>query len=168
MIKELGLDVKAYDLNLLSDERGFFIEILRKDWKDFLDEWVVQANLSYSRKGVIRAWHRHLQGQVDYFLVLKGAIKVCVYDPETRKLIEVVLDEKKPLLLKVPGKYWHGTKAIEPSLTIYFVTRLYNYENPDEERIPWNDKSIVPLEINGNKDDPRVGKPWDWFYPPHK
>jgi dTDP-4-dehydrorhamnose 3,5-epimerase len=53
-------------------------------------------------------------------------------------------------------------------LTVYFVTRLYDYKNPDEERKPWNDPKIIPVEINGNKNDPRVNKPWDWFYPPHK
>ena len=41
------------------------------------------------------------------------------------------------------------------------MNRLYDYESPDEERRPWNDSSIVPKEINGREDDPRVGKPWD-------
>ena len=57
------------DINLLPDERGFFAETLRTDWNDFIDEWVAQANLSFSYPGIVRAWHRHLRGQVDYFLV---------------------------------------------------------------------------------------------------
>ena len=66
--------------------------------------------------------------------------------------------------------YYHGTKTIgnETSLTIYFVTRLYDYRDPDEQRRPWNDPNVVPSQINGRKDDPRIGNPWDWFYPPHK
>ena len=55
-----------------------------------------------------------------------------------------------------------------PVYLVYFTTRLYNYTDPDEERRPWSDPIIVPKLINGRKDDPRVGKPWDWFYPPHK
>ena len=51
---------------------------------------------------------------------------------------------------------------------VYFTTRLYDYKDPDEERIPWNDPSIMPVEINGGKGDPRCGQPWDWFYPPYK
>ena len=53
-------------------------------------------------------------------------------------------------------------------MLVYFVNRLYDYENPDEVRVPWNDEAIVPKKINGREDDPRCNKPWDWFYPPHK
>ena len=171
-MKEYPLEgVRVYELKILPDERGFFAEALRSDWKELLgDEWIVQVNLSYSYPGIVRAWHRHLRGQVDYFLVLRGAMKICAYDDETRKMVEIVASEKKPSIVRIPGKYWHGTKTVssEPSLTVYFVTRLYDYENPDEHRRPWNDPTIVPSEINGRKDDPRVGKPWDWFRPPHK
>ncbi len=170
-MKEYPLEgVKTYELNILPDERGFFAEALRQDWQDFIDEWITQANLSYSYPGVVRAWHKHLEGQVDYFLVIKGAMKICAYDEETQKLTEVIASEKKPALVRIPGHYLHGTKTIsnKPSLTVYFVNRLYNYKNPDEIRRPWNDPDIVPVEINGNRNDPRVGKPWDWFYPPHK
>jgi len=171
-MKEYPLEgVRVYELKILPDERGFFAEALRSDWKELLgDEWIVQVNLSYSYPGIVRAWHRHLRGQVDYFLVLRGAMKICAYDDETRKMVEIVASEKKPSIVRIPGKYWHGTKTVsnEPSLTVYFVTRLYDYENPDEHRRPWNDPTVVPSEINGRKDDPRVGKPWDWFRPPHK
>ena len=171
-IKEYPLEgVRVYELKILPDERGFFAEALRRDWKDFLgDEWIVQVNISYSYPGIVRAWHRHVRGQVDYFLVLKGAMKICAYEENSRKMVEIIASENKPSIVRIPGHYWHGTKTVsnEPSLTVYFVTRLYDYENPDEQRRPWNDQSIIPSEINGRKDDPRVGKPWDWFRPPHK
>lgn len=163
--------VKIYELKKFPDERGFFCEILRQDWKDILgEEWIAQANLSYSYPGIIRAWHRHLRGQVDYFIVLKGAMKICAYDEEKKQLDEIIASEHKLQIVRIPGHYWHGTKTTgnESSLTLYFVTRLYNYKKPDEERRPWNDRTIIPTEINGKKDDPRVGKPWDWFRPPHK
>ena len=163
--------VKAYELNILPDERGFFAEALRKDWKELLeDEWITQANISYSYPNIVRAWHKHTRGQIDHFLVLKGAMKICAYEEETGKMAEIIASGEKPTLVRIPGKYLHGTKTIsnEPSLTIYFVTKLYDYQNPDEIRRPWNDQTIIPTEINGKKDDPRVGKPWDWFRPPHK
>ncbi|MDH5389915.1 MAG: dTDP-4-dehydrorhamnose 3,5-epimerase family protein [Candidatus Bathyarchaeota archaeon] len=163
--------VKTYELNILPDERGFFAEALRKNWKELLeDEWVTQANISYSYPNIVRAWHKHTRGQTDYFLVLKGAMKICAYEEETGKMAEVIASGEKPTIVRIPGKYLHGTRTVsnEPSLTVYFVTRLYDYQNPDETRRPWNDPTIVPTEINGKKDDPRVGKPWDWFRPPHK
>lgn len=171
MMKEYPLaGVRTYEINILPDERGFFAEALRQDWRDFIDESIVQANLSYSYPNMIRAWHRHLRGQVDYFLVVNGAMKICAYDEETKRLAEVVGSQDKPMLIRIPGHYYHGYRTVssEPSLTVYFTTRLYDYKNPDEERRPWNDPTIIPSEINGNKNDPRAKRPWDWFYPPHK
>ena len=176
-VKDLHLSgVKLADLARFPDERGIFTEIMRTDWKELLgEESIVQANLSVTYPGIVRAWHRHLRGQTDYFLVLKGSIKVCIYDDEENSptkghLVEAVLSEARMQILRVPGKYWHGFKVVshEPAYVIYFVNRLYDYSNPDEERRPWNDQSIIPAAINGRKDDPRVGKPWDWFYPPHR
>ncbi|MEM2971985.1 MAG: dTDP-4-dehydrorhamnose 3,5-epimerase family protein [Candidatus Bathyarchaeia archaeon] len=163
--------VKVQEINVIPDERGFFAEALRQDWKDLLEEeWIVQANISYSYPNMVRAWHKHERGQVDYFLVLEGAMKICAYEEENGKMVEIVASGEKPSIVRIPGKYFHGTRTISntPSLTVYFVTRLYDYKSPDETRRPWNDQTIIPTEINGKKDDPRVGKPWDWFYPPHK
>lgn len=163
--------VKVQEINLIPDERGFFAEALRQDWKDLIEEeWITQANVSHSYPGIVRAWHKHERGQVGYFLVLQGAMKICAYEEETGKLVEIIASGKKPSIVRIPGKYLHGTKTVSnaPSLTVYFVTRLYDYKNPDEIRRLWNDPTIVPTEINGRKDDPRVGKPWDWFTPPHK
>jgi len=171
-MKEYALKgVKTYEINILPDERGFFAEALRADWKEFLeDEQIIQTNISYSYPNVVRAWHKHLRGQIDHFLVLKGAMKICAYDETTGNMAEVITTGMKPTIVRIPGKYLHGTKNVsnEPSLLIYFVNRLYDCQNPDEHRRPWNDPTIVPTEINGKKDDPRVGKPWDWFRPPYK
>lgn len=171
-VKELPLHgARVYEVDVIPDERGFFAEVLRMDWKEFVGgEWVVQANLSLSYPNIVRAWHRHERGQVDYFLVVKGAMKICAYEEGSGRMVEIVASEDRPSVVRVPGHYWHGTKTVssEPSLTLYFVTKLYDYSNPDELRRPWNDSSIIPTEINGRKDDPRVGKPWDWFLPPHK
>jgi dTDP-4-dehydrorhamnose 3,5-epimerase len=160
--------VRSIYLNVLPDERGFFLESWRTDWQGLTGgEQIVQANTSLSYPQVIRAWHRHLRGQVDYFLVLQGALKICAYDdraesPETRgKLVEIIASAQKPQLVRIPGIYWHGFKNIhhEPSLLTYYVNKLYDYQNPDEERRNWNDPGIV---------DPRNGRPFDWNAPPYR
>jgi len=53
-------------------------------------------------------------------------------------MLEVVLSGDKLQILRIPGHYWHGFKAIgqEPVYLIYFVNKLYDYQNPDEERRP--------------------------------
>jgi dTDP-4-dehydrorhamnose 3,5-epimerase len=171
-VKEYALEgVKTYEIKILADERGFFAEAFRQDWKEFFeDEQITQANLSYSYPNVVRAWHKHLKGQIDHFLVLKGAMKICAYDETTGKMAEIIASSERPIVVRIPGKYLHGTKTVssKPSLTVYFVNRLYDYQNPDEYRRPWNDQTVVPTEINGKSNDPRVGKPWDWFRVPYR
>lgn len=168
-IKEYELPgVKTYDLMVIPDERGFLAEALRKDWSELIaEDEIVQVNVSFSYPGIIRAWHRHVRGQVDYFIVLQGAMKICAYDdrddsPATKgKLVEIVASSLRPRVVRIPGIYWHGTKTVsnKPSVTVYCTTRLYDYRNPDEQRRPWNDAAIV---------DARTKAPFDWNKPPHK
>lgn len=171
VLKQYGLEgVRTRQLDILTDARGFFCEALRQDWTDFVGEQVLQANLSCTYPSVVRAWHRHTRGQVDYFLVVRGAMQICAYDGESGNLAEIIASEANPTMVRIPGHYYHGTKTIgnKTSLTVYFVTKLYDYRDPDEQRRPWNDRRVVPCQINGSKDDPRIGNPWDWFCPPHK
>jgi dTDP-4-dehydrorhamnose 3,5-epimerase len=163
--------IKVLDLKKFIDERGSFTEIMRVDWEDFFEkDKPVQANLSVSFPGMVRAWHKHEKGQVDYFLVISGSMKICAFDETNEELDEIVVSGEKLQLVRIPGKYWHGTKTIgtKPSVTVYFVSRLYDYQKPDELRRNWNDQKIIPKNINGKIDDQRVGKSWDWFAPPHK
>lgn len=147
---------KVLDLRKNIDERGFFCELLREDWKDLTKgDKIVQVSLSMSLPGVVRAWHRHSRGQNDYVTVIKGNVKICVFDEGTGQLEEFILNGDDLQILKIDGKYWHGTKNIgnEPALTLYLVTKLYDYKKPDEERLPPNSKKVI---------DPRTQRPYEW------
>ena len=163
--------IKVRPIKRFPDERGFFCEIMRTDWKDlFGADTIAQINHSFTYPEVIRAWHRHLRGQVDYFLAIKGTIKICAFDDKTSELNEVVSSGSDLQVVRMPGHYWHGFKAVgnEPAMLVYFTTKLYDPVDPDEERRTWNDPILIPKIINGKKNDVRVGKPWDWNYPTHK
>lgn len=171
MMINYGLEgIRVHEINILPDERGLFAEVMRSDWADIMEDKIVQVNMSHSYPGIVRAWHRHMRGQVDYFLVLRGAIKICAFDDKTKRLVEIISSSSKPMLVRMPGTYWHGFRNVsnKVSLLVYFTNMLYDAKKPDEERRPWNDPTIVPVEINNNKADPRVNKPFDWFYPPYK
>ena len=98
--------------------------------------------------------------QIDYLIVLRGIMRICAYDdnegsPSRGNLDEIIASDEKLRLVRVPGHYWHGTKTLgsEPSMTLYFVTQLYDAKNPDEERRRWNDPAII---------DPKTTNPFDW------
>ena len=166
----MELNIKNYDLGVKTlipkinyDDRGFVTEVFRTDWIDFFEGVIPkQVNLSKSDPGVIRAWHRHTRNQIDYFLVKKGTMKICIYDGDKNsktfgKLVEIIAGDDELKIVKVPGHFWHGTKTVSdiPSETIYFLTNLYDYENPDEQRLDFNDPSII---------DPRTKKTYDWNF----
>ncbi len=164
-----GIRVKP--IKRFPDERGYFCELMRSDWSDlFGNDQITQVNHSFTYPGVIRAWHCHLRGQVDYFLVLSGAAKICGFDDQTAELTEIVSSGSDLQVVRMPGQYWHGFKAVgnEPLLLVYFTTNLYNPSDPDEERRAWDDPTLIPKTVNGKKTDSRVGKIWDWNYLPHK
>ncbi|HPS92150.1 MAG TPA: dTDP-4-dehydrorhamnose 3,5-epimerase family protein [Methanothrix sp.] len=163
-----GIVIKP--LKRFADERGFFTEIMRKDWTDVIRDEIVQANMSVSYPGMVRAWHRHERGQVDHFLAVRGAMKICAYDDDTAELDEIISTGDNPQIVRVPGHYWHGFRVIgnEPATLIYFVNRLYDYSDSDEVRRPWDDPTIVPSLVNGDPRDSRCNKPWDWFSLPFK
>ncbi len=163
-------DIVIKPLERRNDERGSFSELMREDWKDLGMENLAQANFSTSYPGIVRAWHRHTRGQTDYMIVLEGALKICVYDDETKELDEIISTGVDLRIVRVPGHYWHGFKVIgnNAAKLLYFTSKLYDYKNPDEERRAWDDQTMVPRIINGKKGDRRIGKPWDWNYSPHR
>lgn len=156
-------------LTTRADERGFFTELLRQDWLPDADD-IRQSNFSITYPQTIRAWHRHVRGQTDYFIVLAGAIQLCAYNDQTKELTEIITTGDVPQMVRVPGHYWHGFKVVgdERAHLIYFTTTLYDYADPDEERLPWDDPSVTPSTINGRTDDPRCHTPWNWWYRPFR
>jgi len=137
--------VRILDIKEIKDRRGFLAEIFRQDWKDFVGkDRIAQANISVILPGVVKAWHRHRRGQVDYFVVLNGTIKLCAYEGKKKLFSEIMLTGDKLQIARIPGHYWHGLKNMSPFPTtyIYFVTKLYDYKNPDEGRKEWDDKGI--------------------------
>ncbi len=141
-----GIEVKELKKNV--DERGFLCEILRKDWEAFEEFAMTYFSLTYP--GIVRAWHCHPKTkQKDFFCVVSGMAKIVVYDnrqnSSTKGLLnEFVLGENNMMLLKIPGECWHGFKALgtNPVLLVNFPTKLYDYEAPDEKRLPPDTKEI--------------------------
>jgi len=131
--------VKVKQLKMIADERGFVMEMLRSD--DEIFERFGQVYLSVAYPGVVKGWHYH-KLQTDYFTIVKGMMKVVLYDQRKDsqtygQINEFFMGELRPMLLVIPPYIVHGMKAIgtEPGYLINCPTLPYEHKSPDEYRI---------------------------------
>lgn len=141
--------VKVKKLRVIPDERGRLMEILRND--DEIFEQFGQVYMTTTYPGVIKAWHFH-KLQTDNIVAVKGMIKVALYDsregsPTQGELNEFFIGEHNPTLVQVPNNVYHGWKCVSESeaVIINIPTHVYNYQEPDEERLPFN-TDLIPYD----------------------
>lgn len=131
------------------DDRGFFEELIRVSDSIFT-EGFGQLSRSSMNSGVVKAWHVHKR-QVDWWYVVRGTVKVALYDARNgsrteRELNEYVLGEEgEDIILKIPSGVAHGLKVIKGPAELIYVTSG-TYTRDEEGRIPY--------------DDPRIGYDW--------
>jgi dTDP-4-dehydrorhamnose 3,5-epimerase len=131
--------VRIKRLKVISDERGRLMEMLRADDEIFLKFGQVYMTTAYP--GAVKAWHYHKK-QVDHFVVVKGMMKVVLYDGRERsstykEINEFFMGEHNPILLQIPPLVFHGFKCISESeaIVINCPTEVYSYQDPDEYRV---------------------------------
>ena len=131
--------VKIKKLRVMSDERGRLMEMLRADDDLFIK--FGQAYMTTAYPGVVKGWHYH-KIQTDSFIVVKGMMKVVLYDSRKdsstfEEINEFFLGEHNPVLLQIPNYVFHGFKCISETeaICINLPTETYNYDKPDEFRV---------------------------------
>lgn len=142
--------VRVKNLRVIPDERGRLMEILRSDEELFLKFGQLYMTTAYP--GVVKGWHYHKK-QVDNFAVVKGTIKLVLYDrredsPTRGEVNEFFLGEHNPQLVQIPALVLHGFKGVgtEQAIVLNVPTEVYHYQEPDEFRV-----------------DPSSGEvPYDW------
>lgn len=137
-IKGLGVVI----LEAHVDDRGYLIEIIRSTdphYKKFGQVYAVRS----TTRGTIRAFHKHAK-LWDYFFIAAGSAKFAFYDDrkesKTYKNINtLVLSQLNPGLIVVPPGVYHGWMALEDNtLLISTASDVYNRQNPDEQRVPYD------------------------------
>jgi dTDP-4-dehydrorhamnose 3,5-epimerase len=138
--------VMIIDLVRHPDERGFFEEIIRATDPCF-SEGFGQVSHSYMHRGVVKAWHVH-KTQFDWWYVVRGVIKVALYDTrgqsDTHKELNectIGSPEGKNKIIKIPPGVAHGLKVLEgPADLVYVTSRIYSKD--EEGRIPYDNADI--------------------------
>ena len=138
--------VKVRKLRVIPDERGYLMEMLRSDWEEY--EQFGQVYVTAAYPGVVKAWHYH-KLQTDHFVCVHGMAKVVLYDgredsPTYRQVNEFFVGERNPCLIKIPPLVIHGFKGIgqDVTLVVNLPTELYDYDEPDEYRLPFDTDEI--------------------------
>ena len=142
--------VKTKALRAIPDERGWLMEVLRRDETDLLPSFG-QVYVSATYPGVVKAWHYHKR-QVDNFACVAGMVKLVLIDtreesPTKGMVNEFFIGALNPMLVQVPNLVYHGWKCIslEPSLVVNVPSEPYDHAAPDEYRL-----------------DPHGTLPYDW------
>ena len=143
-------DVVLIEPVVFTDARGFFKEIYKRT--PFLANGVpydfVQANISLSRRGVVRGLHYQLKPmeQGKLVTVLRGRILDVAVDirrgsPWYGRYVAAELSEDNHRLLWIPPGFAHGFQALEDNtLVLYLVTKEYSREH--ERCIRYDDPEI--------------------------
>jgi dTDP-4-dehydrorhamnose 3,5-epimerase len=122
--------VKLKKLKVIPDERGRLMEMLRSDDGLFIKFGQVYMTTAYP--GAVKAWHYHKK-QTDNFVVVKGMMKVVLYDGREncathKKINEFFMGEHNPVLLQIPPYVFHGFKCISENeaIVINCPTEVYS------------------------------------------
>jgi len=138
--------VKTKKLRLIPDERGRLMEILRSDDDLFLKFGQVYMTTTYP--GVVKAWHKH-EKQTDNIACLAGMLKLVLYDgrkgsPSHKEINQFYIGVHNPMLIQVPAGIYHGWMCVseEEAVAVNIPTEMYDYEHPDEQRLPAHGSEI--------------------------
>ena len=126
---------------------GVTTELYRQDWN--IAEGEVRQTIHVALRGnAVSAWHQH-RNRWDYLFVVGGHLRVVLFDPRetspTRGQVDVFhLSPSRPQLLAVPPWVWHGVQNLSTGISSFVNSfdKLYDYEDPDEWRLPPDSKDI--------------------------
>jgi dTDP-4-dehydrorhamnose 3,5-epimerase len=139
--------VRMKDVRNIVTRNGITRELYRPDWG------VVSGTLQHMihvclRSHAISAWHMH-EVQTDHIYPINGLGKLVLFDdrPKSRtrgKVNQFNVSPMRPTLFVIPAGVWHGLQNMDtPEFQfINFFDRPYEYDNPDEWRLPWNTDKI--------------------------
>lgn len=131
------------------DSRGYFREWF---WHEESEFEIIQGNLSYSKKNVIRGLHvsTAVDGQAKWITCVIGMINDVLLDlrpnsPTFLQKVVIEISAESGIAVKIPSGVAHGFCSLEDeSVVTYLVSSKYDHES---------EAGIYPL-------DPEIGISW--------
>jgi dTDP-4-dehydrorhamnose 3,5-epimerase len=149
--EELIMGVTTREVKNIVTGNGITTELFRKDWGIVGGEVTAMIHVTL-RPGAVSAWHMH-KLKTDHLFTVAGALRAVLYDDRadspTRGKVDVLnLSPMRPTLVVIPPGVWHGMKVLgnEPGSFVNFFDREYDYEDPDDWRLP-ADTTEIPYQF---------------------
>lgn len=144
--------VRVREVRNIVTANGITTELYRPNWE--IVPGTVQQVIHVALRGnAISAWHQH-RHRWDFLFVVGGHFRIVLFDPRedspTRNQVDVFhLSPARPMLLAVPPWIWHGVQNLsnEPSTFVNMFDKPYNYDDPDEWRLP-PDTPDIPFRFS--------------------
>lgn len=130
---------------LAIDDRGSLSFVNDFDFQKFgIKRFYIVEN---HNKGFIRAWHGHRKEE-KYAMIIKGtALIAAVNMDNNQKWDKLVLDERKPQIIKIPANYYNGFKLLtKDAKLMFFSTSTIEEAKYDDYRKPLTE--IMPEIFN--------------------
>ena len=143
--------VQVREVRNVVTNNGVTTEVFRRDW-GIVDYDIPQIIHVALRGSALSAWHMHRK-KTDHILTVGGHLKVVLYDDRpdspTHGQVDVfTTSPMRPQLLVVPPSIWHGVQNLssETSTFVNYFDREYDYEDPDDWRLP-PDTTEIPYRF---------------------
>lgn len=94
----------------------------RTAWCDLFPTLPGDLNVFSIKKGQATYWHRH-QHQTDRFFVARGAVRFQWWNGDSRYGMTLYPGDEP---VTIPAGYWHGYKALEPSLVVMYLDQKFS------------------------------------------
>ena len=139
--------VKVIPLRQIPDERGKIMHMLRADDPHFEKFGEIYFSVAYP--GVIKGWHVHPRGTLNY-AVVSGMVKLVLYDqregsPTRSELQEIFIGEDNYCLVRIPPGIHNGYKTYgsKPAIVANCATEPHDPDemsrlDPFDPSIPYN------------------------------
>ena len=91
--------------------------------------------------------------RTDYIFVTEGTVRIVLFDGRrdspTYEQVNVINSARmRPTVVTIPNGVWHGLANLEQSASGFLIysNHAYNYEDPDEWRLP-QDTTEIPYRF---------------------
>jgi len=111
------------------DDRGFLFEVLRAEQ---VNAPFGQIFVSSVMPGKVKGNHFHKRKR-EWYLAIRGKVKVHFLDTKSGERKEIILDEKKPSIVEIPIGVSHAitNEGKKEAVILSYISESFNKDDPD-------------------------------------